>query len=481
MLDLINEFEETFGVENWTVEGVHIWPAIRLPLITLWEERHYHPASELSVKKVGLLTRIRTELSSLWLAFRATRLNQVHAGSTGAVGVWAYDADRVVVDAMSYSVFADALQDLEGANGIDFLSFEQTNVKLSQGYRAGIDITWKNLGTKYSAYLKSHLLPEKMISFNLEEPRKWCASRGLPFEGLNEATILRTYYALQSLKDNYLSLINKYKLKACLKVCWYGLDGMALAWAAKLAGIPCYDLQHGLAGSCFHRAYCRWVRVPENGYEIIPDGFWCWTEDDAKAICEWGSRQNPPVKTFVGGNVWMRLWIEDKFPKDLFLSSKFSYTFLKSEDPKILFTLQTGKVPTILLELLKNSPSNWNWWIRCHPCQIINISSILSELAPYRNAEIINATELPLPLLLKYADIHVTGWSAVVHDAREFGLKSIVCHTSAEKYFQKDIENGTVIYSTDTEEIIRVILTSHSNFRSSISAVSYSSFNTILA
>ena len=481
ILDLISEFEETFGVENWAVDGLHIWPAIRLPLITLWEEQLDHPSSEFGVRKVSLPERIKTELNNLWLALQATRLNQVPVRYVAEVGVWAYDADRVVVGAMSYSIFADGLQDLEMGNGIGFLCVEHTAVRLTQGYRSNIDITLKNLGVRYAAYLKSRLFPRIKLSFELDEPRKWCASRGLAFEILNSTTILQIYFSLQGMKNNYLHLINKYKLKACLKVCWYGLDGMALAWAAKLAGIPCYDLQHGLAGSCFHRAYCRWTRFPKNGYQIIPDGFWCWTEDDAKAIREWGDRQNPPIKVFIGGNVWMRLWIEEKFPKELLLSFQSNCAFLNNVGPKILFTLQVDKAPAILLDMLKCSPANWNWWIRCHPNQIMHISSIRRSLAPYDNVEIMNTTLAPLPLLLKNADIHITEWSAVVHDAREFGLKSIVCHPSGEKYFQADIESGAVIYLTDPREITNFIASRQHDFRGDISTQNYPSFIEVIA
>ena len=69
-LDLINEFEKTFEVEKWTVNGLHIWPAIRVPLMTAWEQKLYYTKGEFSQDKKVFSQKVLSELNLLWVAIR---------------------------------------------------------------------------------------------------------------------------------------------------------------------------------------------------------------------------------------------------------------------------------------------------------------------------------------------------------------------------------------------------------------------------
>ena len=456
-LELINEFEKTFDVEKWTVNGLHIWPSLRIFLVSAWEKVLYYKNDEFKSDKISLFQKIKNEINWLQLALRARKLSNVCSGYDADVGVWSADIYRVYSGERNYSRFSDAFQDLESGSGLKVLNVNMTMKRVSKGYYPSIDITFEYILARYYALILSFVFFWKDIDIELSEPLKWCTSHGLPSVGLEKKNVRYNFFLLTALKKQHLNIIDKFQLKACLKVCWYSLEGMALSWAAKEAKIPCYDLQHGIAGAANHMAYCGWVRLPKGGYEIIPDNFWCWTDEDASAIHTWGDRQNPVVNTYVGGNIWQRLWIEDKFPKNVFMSTMKDVGFLHDSGIKILFTMQTGDVPLILFDLIKKSPVSWSWWIRCHPNQLENLSSIIEELSQFENVEISNSSIAPMPLLLKNANVHITGWSAVIYEAMDFGVLNIVCHPSARRYFNKDIEKGDLIYSDDVCEIIDLI------------------------
>jgi hypothetical protein len=475
-LDLINEFEKTFEVEKWTVNGLHIWPSLRIPLVSAWEKVLYYKNEEFVKSKLTLVQKIKKEIYWFKLALRAKKLKNIYSRHNADIGIWSADIYRVYDGKHNYSRFSDAFYDLESGSGLNVLSVNITMKMVSEGYYPGVDITFEYLLARYYALVKSLFSFWWNVDVDLSGPLKWCSSYGLPSVGLYKRNIYYHFCLLTALKKQSLKIINKYQLKACLKVCWYSPEGMALAWAAKEAKIPCYDLQHGIAGASNHMAYCGWECLPKGGYEIIPENFWCWTNEDARVINAWGKLQNPIVNTYVGGNIWQRLWYEDKLPKNFFMSTIKNSEFLRDHRIKILFTMQTGNVPSILFELIEKSPVSWNWWIRCHPNQLENMLSITESLKQFNNVDISNSSIAPLPLLLKHADVHITGWSAVVYDARDFGLLNIVYHPSAHRYFKKDIKMGDLIYSDDVCEIINIINNCKLNTTLHVNRRSYPSF-----
>jgi len=472
-LDLINEFEKNFEVEGWVINGLHIWPAVRVPLLMAWEKKLYYSNGEIEKRHNSAFYKIKKELKWWWVALTTYEFFKGESESFD-VGVWGVSDSRVMAGGGYYSPFGDALRDLEFDGNTKVLCVDLTIHSKCQSHYSKADITLGFLFNRYMSYAKSLLPINQNISMNLEVAKAWCEARGLPSVGLTKRSVVNQFYLLKSLKKQYLDIIFKHKMKLCFKVCWYDVGGMALSWAAKEASIPCYDLQHGVAGAVYCSAYCAWSRMPEKGYEIIPDGFWCWTDEDAEAIKEWGDNQSPPIKTHVGGNIWQRLWMENKYPKNIFLNSRSTDNFLNVKGVKVLYTLQSGELPSLLLEMIKNSPSTWNWWIRCHPMELEHIASIKYKLNQFgKKVDVENATHILLPLLLKNTDVHITGWSAVVFDAQEFGLKSIVCHPSAIEFFSKMIGSKDVFYMDNADDIIHKILNEIECFHSSIEANNY--------
>jgi len=67
------------------------------------------------------------------------------------------------------------------------------------------------------------------------------------------------------------------------------------------------------------------------------------------------------------------------------------------------------------------------------------------------------ATESPLPLVLRYVDLHITLQSAVTIEASWFGISTALLHTRVDlsyKYFKELVDKGTAnIIKADQTEI----------------------------
>jgi hypothetical protein len=458
-LDLINEFEETFEVDKWTVNGLHIWPAIRIPLMTAWERQLYYTDDEFNNKQ-SIWKKIKSESKLLWLAI--TTYRSFSDEKKYDIGIWGYDFSRVLAGKKYYSPYGDALQDLEFNKFKSVLCVDCTIQKKRINHYYNIDISLYYFLNRYFSKIKS-IIFTGYFNIPLEESIEWCRMKNIPTTGLTKKNIFYQYLLINSLKNEFINIIDKFEMRQCMKVCWYDLQGMALSWAAKESGIPCYDLQHGIAGGTNSRVYSRWRNVPKDGYEIMPDSFWCWTNDDAIAINEWGSKLNNPIQTFVGGNIWQRLWVEKKQPIDIFTAN---LSIKEYSSVRILYTLQSPLISNLLKDLIIQSPKNWRWFVRCHPMWLDDMHTIIDEIENLgSNVDVVATTKILLPELLQMIDVHITGWSAVVYDAKYFGIRSIVCHPSAYELFENLIKNKDIVYIDNVDEIIDQIKYNLSSYK----------------
>ena len=472
-LELINEFEKTFQVEKWTVNDIHIWPAIRIPLMTAWEQSLYYKDINLDNQKQGLYYRVLSELKQLMLAIFSYKKTPIELYK---VGVWGLDVERVLIQDKYYSPYGDALRDLEFEN--ELLCLDLTIRNNRSNHYPCADITLGYLVNRYVAKIYSIIKIRESVKAPLKEAEHWCKDRRLPAVGLTYNNFVYQYALLKLVKNHFQRIMQKTQMKICLKVCWYDTIGMALSWASKEMKIPCYDLQHGIAGSTKSRAYSSWSRIPLDGYKLMPDGFWSWTENDAKEIKSWSSKLINPIRVFVGGNVWNRVWKEGK------LSIKLdSNHAVRTNDITILYTLQYNGITDLLVDLIQKSPKGWSWLVRCHPMEMDNLSYIdrkIKKISTNAEVDVINTTEELLPRLLMNIDIHISGWSAVVFDAKEFGIKSILCHPSAKILFKDILRSKEAVYIDDANQIISEIQTNIGNYKSKFKYNKYPSFKRFL-
>ena len=479
-LELINEFEQEFSVDKWEVNGLKIWPAIRIPLISAWEKELYYGDGALDSKTIPFYKRALDEIRLLSWSF-LKYLTCFFKHTQADVGILGLDEERVKTSNGYYSPFGDALRDLERDSGLEFLCFDLKIKRSVSSFYPCIDLSFAYHFSRFSGKLYSYLYRKKKFYIDLNACRLWCKERKLPYNVLNDFFIRNSYYLIFFLKKHLQKVISKYKLKICFVSTWYSNYGMALSWAAKEQSIPCYDLQHGISGASSSRVYSSWSRIPAEGYKLIPSGFWCWTKEDALAVDQWGSNQTPPIRTVVGGCVWQRLWLENKQPQEIFSASNPVERLINVSRKNILFTTQGNNPPEILFDMLENSPSDWNWWIRCHPMMIEkldNYERVFSRFGAKINVR--EATLTFLPFLLSKVDIHITGWSAVTYDALSFGIKTILTHPSAKQFFEPLLSSKQAFYIENWKEIFSLIESKQMNLRFDRSINKYDSVNKLI-
>jgi len=476
---VISEFENDFGVEDWKYGSIHIWPIIRIALTTEWlkaADDRRGPNSPRNRAKIlsAIYVRLKAVAYSLpsviplfATGFNANRLAQ------GNVGIFTNDISREKAGGAYYQRFFDTLIDLQVIDATKALNFEHISHGKHPPFRPRINTT----GAELLAILFGSVLNEfGFLSLSscvpFSEITNWCVLRGLPCHSVTSKRIARAYASLLVLSRLYLWIIHAFKLTSAIKVCWYGLDGMALALACSRAEIPCIDLQHGVAGAGHHRAYSNWTKFPSTGYSLMPTSFWCWSRLDEQSLRACFDAHGINVDTKVIGNLWAKLAKKrghSPWYKNLFCLDGKVKNWADNGSEVILVTLQGENLPVMIRDALMLSPANWHWAIRVHPRFATNLSvlkSLEEATQRYSFVDIKCSSASSLYPLLSAVKVHVTEWSAVYYDADLFGVKTVFVSPNSLQLFGEVIDSGAALYADTPEKLIaalrQIVRNSHS-------------------
>ncbi len=232
-------------------------------------------------------------------------------------------------------------------------------------------------------------------------------------------------------------------------VAYYGNERAAMVLACQRLGIASVDLQHG-AVSDVHFAYTRMGRVPESGYELLPDWFWVWTDDDKKRIESWASGSSRH-RVVTGGNPFVTYCSQGRAPQLRPLAQAIDDVVNQRSGMKhVLFSAngyETTEQLHTLARVIRETKQTHCWWLRMHPARLSAIQHFRSALADCTEAlELIDlASQLPLPLLLARMNFHVTEGSSTADEAALFGVPSVLFADEGTSQFAPLLERGAAI------------------------------------
>lgn len=211
----------------------------------------------------------------------------------------------------------------------------------------------------------------------------------------------------------------------------------ALCWAGKIAGVPIYDLQHGII-SDQHAHYG--IRYPLFPASDLPNGYLCWDEVSAATLKKWAPQKGIDVRVI--GNPWALRFLFPAPSDQLVQDALNKGRIFNNSKPSILVTLQWGfkesypdEVPNgVMLDALEKTilqtANKYNWHLRLHPIQVTGREKPMVYEYLERTFGQISTVEwqlssaTPLPLILSHSALHITFNSTVVIESGWMGLRS---------------------------------------------------------
>ncbi len=236
--------------------------------------------------------------------------------------------------------------------------------------------------------------------------------------------------------------------KALLVTCWYQGRGFAASLAASRCGIQSIDVQHG-THDAGHFAYSGWTTAPAGGYELVPDLFWCWSQETARQFQEHNPGLTASVMPVVGGNLWINQNAQSVISPDRHNYEKARS--LASQQERNIAVCMTGHLMAQLpdlLSLFRQSPRKWQWWLRIHRVMQDQLPKITAMLKAngISNVDWEFSNSLSLYELFTLCDTVVSDWSTCAQEALAFGKPVLLIHPTGRKTYSEAVDSGCMLY-----------------------------------
>ncbi|MEM8744997.1 MAG: hypothetical protein AAGF14_10210, partial [Pseudomonadota bacterium] len=212
----------------------------------------------------------------------------------------------------------------------------------------------------------------------------------------------------------------------------------AAVWAARQLGIPTVDIQHG-GQTAYHHTNTHFGDMPEEGYVFLPDYFWLWGDMNRDFIAKWLPGNAERHVPLVGGNRNIAKWYRDRDEGKLADADKAFLEACVDAPNLVLVTLGNTAdklLPDELLQAMGASPE-LNWLVRLHPnkrdADTRDVIKRELEGAGCTAFDVDAPTDVRLHTVLSVSRHHVTPFSTSGREAAAFGVPTTICHAIGAK------------------------------------------------
>jgi len=433
--EYILNLEANFPVDKWEVNGLHIWPIIRINLYFAFIYGKQKIEKNRSTINKSFAYKLRSYVYHLRKYYlHPLKLKQKKQIFSGAI------VHREKFNGLLYNRFFDTYID-SNALKEKSLFFELGPTSNIENYHNS-DILIKTQENLFSYKFlfrkrKNLKLESKLEGFDLLLEKLAHLEEKINIDEFSLEYLNSLINNVLLEVDFYKKMLRKVKPERVSVLCYYSVNTYPLVIAANQLGITTIEYQHGPQTNK-QLAYSNWTKVPLEGYSFLPKEFWCWDSTSAETIRQW-TKEHELYKVSVKGNFWTDKW-------------KYEVTHV-SDNSFILYTLQPEPLsldmlfaPSILTTM---NSSEQTWLLRLHPRQKETIEEIKHFISGKVNMDVVDfeqANSLPLPILLSKCLCHVTHFSGSAIEASYFDKKTIFLNEISIWSFDDLIKNKDGFY-----------------------------------
>jgi hypothetical protein len=450
----LNTLEKKYPVNDWKIDGVHIWPLIKIQLSfsfnTPAKAKKEQFKSESTALKLKKTFRGFIDYSKLLLIGKAKIPTKLFCL---APHFRFYNGKHYI------NRYFNQLIDESINTKSDFLFGEYGNT--TKEYRTNIDFPDKTIyfeNLKYLAlFLREFSWKKYSRRTNWPEFDSFISevNEHLKYKKLYKNEILKKFIYIRILKDLYKLALEKYTVNEVYILCYYVSEMYAMNLATAELGITSWDIQHGGQGS-LHIAYSNFNVIPNAGYKLLPKKFWTWDTASALEIYNWVVNQDYH-EVEVKGNHWLEYCVQ-RYSTEIDTSRKI-----------ILYTMQpigNFLLDNYIVEAIKKTPPDYIWWLRLHPRQLMEKKKLVTLLEENNIMDRVNieeATMFPLPSILNKTHVHLSKYSGSILEAYIMKVKTIVLSEIGVESFPEVVESeyGIVCLNKSGDKLFELLFKNH--------------------
>lgn len=456
-LDLLAEIERDYPVNDWSAEGIRLWPLVRTHLSYLSSQPHFGKGAAPRLQEK--LRRVGTILNA-WVAPLRDRRNHLPFAAPARAFMLTYSFSRQArLPGGHYDTLLGPIQRLLEERQQTSHVWEFSHAEPYRLPRATPSylIEKKFLGI----HLRQALRPHRPGQVQLPRYAEACAmlrKRNFFYPMLDSDRILRELGHILMLRELFRRALEVIRPEFAF-TSNVGRFEMGLYLACLERGILTVEVQHGVQGD-LHGQYSRWTCPPAEGYELLPGAFWSWDAESAATINAWSRACAPRHRALNGGIPWFDYCnridpaeVVPRFAEALKPDPRRKVALVTLQPSALIYTDHT-LIPPPVLEAMQRQGRSCTWWVRFHPMMKRDDTTLRALLRDRGiDAELEVANDVPLALLLRRADLHLTHSSSTVMEAERFGIPSIVWSDYGASLFGSTLSAGHCVRALTVEEL----------------------------
>lgn len=438
----ILEIEANFPVQNWCVNGIYVWPYIRIKLYFLLltnsnntdttKPKRSLKNEKIKIGKFKLLKKIiKAYIKNELFFWGLKRKKIIFFGS---------HIHRVLHEKEHFNRFFDAMVSHHELENEVYMIEHQKVHEFNFNNQAIIPLQRLLENYKPLAKIKAKFFAKKDLVI-LPDYELFIAFLNQEIANSKSLSVTKNDLIVWTKK---IKMIGRFYNRLFLKVKplkimfpgYYGWDNLyAAVYAANKLNILTIDFQHGLQTNV-HMVFSSWLNIPKSGYEIMPTEYWTWDEISKKNIEMWSKNtKRGSVKTV--GQPYLQYWLGKN-------------RGVNTENKIILYTLQLMPLGVMINENLATAINNFEnlWKIRLHPRNEFSLDELkhhMANLGVDSNKFSVHDSKMePLPKILSETFLHVTGFSGALIEAKMMGVPTVIVNTVGEEIYKDYIDNDLV-------------------------------------
>jgi hypothetical protein len=427
---LVAELERRFPVAQWRCGDLDLWPLARcsLYLDMYWCSFGPAPRAERATwLPLRIASRLLRPLTNLWHGRHDLR----------GLLLWPRRADVAFLgDGVSLDYVNGQWRDRFGEPVLAMLERRGRSTFLMQG--GGLQRRpWlrpaflANLAEAWGWLLSARLAAPLQLPGH-DELLRFLSEAGVAAPSLARPALSRRAAEVAGSATVFAWILRIVRPRLAFVVNYYSGLGPAFVLACGRRGILCIDVQRApLQGSPM--AY-EWLSLPAAGYSVLPDVFWCWTEEDVANVARWA--RAPRHRALWGGHTQLAV-----------APAGAPAVRWEGFEREILVALQAigghAAVWDALTDLIDAAPRGWRWWLRRHPAATTQQDALFGRLLSLRRENVIVAAACaPLHTLLPHMSVLVSLNSGAALEAELFGVPALFLSPEARATFAALLERG---------------------------------------
>ena len=465
----IQRVEVDFPVEDWTINGVRIWPLVKADIASESFRAGRRVVGAASAPRLvdryplrPMLEVSRTNAKRVRASVLDRQQNQKLVPAHALL--YSDGASFVQLDGQFYERFCDPVRERLAAKGRSSLMVTPLREFHTPRHAPSYFVQPRLDRARLKARARNMLARGRAKTANLPRFEEALAVLGETLSAVGDRSRyerLITY--LEEYEAVFGAILDRVRPKVVFIVCYYAIEPMALIRACHARGIISVDLQHGAINDS-HYAYAGRHRFPASGFDLLPHAFWVWSEQEEATIRAWAADAPGAPKTVLGGNPFLETWRDESLP--FVRDATMRVNAIQAEAPglsHVMYTTQGYETEAELARLadaIRQSSDRLFWWVRLHPANPGARPVVESALARSgtTNYVVQSHTEIPLYGVLRFMDAHVTHSSSTVIEAAAFRVPSVILSRKESVMYAHQITTKWAVVIDDDDSLVDAVL-----------------------